>query len=270
MKRKTIFIFLILIILAVILMPFFFRSLTTATYEICSADIPESFDGYRIVQITDLHGASFGQKESELLKAIKDCEPDLIVFTGDMYDEYHGIGNLLEVINGSVKLAPVYAVSGNHEFDSWMAFQVLLSLYDAYGVTFLDDNSTLIENDAGESIYLAGAKFHWLKDISELPPADPNHYSILLNHAGNYFDVLCQSDYDLVLSGHTHGGIIRLPVLGGLIGMGEDKILPRYDYGKYTANDTTMIISSGLGEAFPPRYNNPPEIVLITLRHSNE
>ena len=131
MKKKIINIFLLIIILAVILIPFIYRPLTTKTYEICSVDIPKSFDGYRIVQITDLHGAAFGQKESELLETIKNCEPDLIVFTGDMYDEYHGIGNLLEVISGSVKLAPVYAVSGNHEFSNWLAFQALLALYDA-------------------------------------------------------------------------------------------------------------------------------------------
>ena len=95
---------------------------------------------------------------------------------------------------------------------------------------------------------------------------NPDVFSILLNHYANQFPLLPQYGYDLILSGHIHGGIIRLPRIGGLIGNGGS-LFPQYDAGSYKIGNSTMIVSRGIGDSVIPRINNNPEIVCITLKY---
>lgn len=242
----------------------FFNPLVVTQYDYSNPKIPKSFDGYKIVQISDFHCKEFGDKEDELIKLVKECKPDMIVLTGDMIDEAHPIDNFRYLLDGISSIAQTYYVTGNHEYYTNSPFSQLYPLLEEYGVEYLDSETKTIEKD-GEDILLSGLEYrNYATELSNLGMANSNKFNILLFHGSNYFDTLSCFNYDLVLSGHAHGGIIRLPFLGGLFGNDRD-LFPKYDHGMFTSHHSTLICNSGLGDALIPRYNNPREIVCVTL-----
>lgn len=240
--------------------------LETTVYHYSNPKIPSSFDGFRIVQISDFHLKEFGKKEDILISAIEKCQPDTIVITGDLIDENHqDLSPLEDLLLGIHTLAPVYYVSGNHEFDPGTAvqYQTMLSLFEKYGITNLDDSQTfLCKNE--EKICLTGSM--WRSDLvgEYLPVANQEYFNILLYHGSNYFSLLSNFGYDLLLSGHIHGGIIRIPFFGGLFS-NEGNLFPEYDAGVFTSGSFTMISLRGLGDSRVPRFYNRPELVCVTL-----
>lgn len=257
--RRLHFAFLICILttLALYIAFGFLNPLTTTHYNYISAKLPASFDGYKIVMISDLHGASFGDKQIDLITKIQSCKPDLIVFTGDTTDSSHPMNPLIDLLDGIKNIAPIYAITGNHDnYD-----KSLHELYKAYGIPLLHSGMKIPISTATDTIYLYGANFYESIQTSNL---DTTTFNILLHHSSEAFAYTKVLGFDLILSGHGHGGVIRLPLIGGLIG--NSRFLPDYDYGVYTSDTSTMIASAGLGDAKVPRFNNPPEIVLITLR----
>ena len=201
-----------------------------------------------------------------MIRAIKECAPDLIVFTGDVVDERHSdITPLKELLEGIYDLAPIYYVSGNHDLmpDALPMRLEMHQLFQAYGVINLDDQSETLERQ-GETILLTGLGWHSNNYASYLEPATQKKFNILFHHGSNYFPGLSQYGYDLILAGHIHGGIVRLPLLGGVFS-NEGTLFPTYDAGLFLKNDCTMISSRGLGDARIPRFYNRPEIVSITL-----
>jgi predicted MPP superfamily phosphohydrolase len=243
--------------------------LETTLITITDSNIPESFDNFRIVQLSDFHCKSFGNDESDLIAAIKACNPDIIVLTGDMIDEAHinfnNISTLLAGISGDI---PIYSINGNHEFDRLELYDNLCLIYKQYGVIQLDGSSIQIFKGS-DYINITGANTLVFGNHQSKP--DPNIilpktdvYNILLHHYSNYFDSVSSSGYDLVLSGHTHGGIIRLPFIGGLLG-NDSTLFPKYDGGVFHNNNSTMVSSRGLGDASYPRFYNNPELICITL-----
>lgn len=271
MKSKSIkflFTILCLVILIILLIKGFHTSLEISFYTYTDSSLPESFNHYKIVQLSDFHGASFGKNEQLLLDKIKECEPNIIFLTGDMIDENHKPwDNLYYLLDGITSIAPTYAISGNHEFDSWSDFQKLLAVYEHYGVTFIDDELVTITNASNDTIEIQGVKFRWNQSVSDFPHASSNSFSILLNHSSQDFVYTSRLGYNVVFSGHTHGGIIRLPLVGGVFGNNGDKLFPTYASGIFTENGTTMYSSRGLGESFIPRFNNNPEIICVELLH---
>jgi uncharacterized protein len=234
-------------------------------YEISSTKLPKEFDGFVIVQLSDFHCKQFGQEQQELLQRIEKEAPELIVLTGDVYDEkrwdYSALNSFLE---GITKIAPVYAITGNHEYDDDDHYTLLKKLYLRYDVTLLNDEMKQIYK-SGKYINLYG--MHYRKYISteeEITKTDEDTFNILLYHDPNQFTKLLDKNFHLILSGHTHGGVIRLPLLGGMIGTSYE-FFPHFDYGYYEEASTAMIISSGLGDTDIPRFFNRPEIVKITL-----
>jgi len=245
-------------------------SLEVTRYTITSDRIPQDFDNFRIVQISDLHNAQFGTDNSRLLEKIRKQKPDIIVITGDFVDFYKtNISVSVSFARQAVQIAPVYYIPGNHE--SGIDYKTLYSELESVGVTLLLDEGVKMER--GQSyIHLLGLvddSFRKKQTVKEallsLMPNDDS-YSVVLSHQPKHFDeyVACQAD--LVLTGHIHGGQFRLPFVGGLYAPGQG-IFPKYDAGLFVEGRTNMIISRGVGPSrFPFRLNNRPEIVVVTLK----
>ena len=208
------------------------------------------------------------------------CEPDIIVMTGDLIDANRtDIDLTLRFAEGAVGIAPVYYVTGNHE-GAVMEYWILREGMAASGVNILSDRVCRLTR-GGDMLLLAGLddpNFATREEISEGFPAmiqnklarltgGSDEYTVLLAHRPEYIDSYAAGGADLVLSGHAHGGQIRLPFIGGLAAPGQG-LFPKYDAGLYTVGGSDMIVSRGLGNSlFPLRVNNRPEIVMITLEH---
>ena len=252
-------------------------ALVRADVLVCSNGIPEAFDAYRIVQISDLHDAQIGENNEKLIAMTAETEPDCSVLTGDFVDSsrFHPERSL-SVAESLVKLAPVYYVSGNHEAIIPDAdYQALTDGLRGLGVCVLEDESAELTRD-GQSIRLIGLTdigFHpgtleEKKDalrtaLSALLPED--EFSVTLAHRPELMDVYTECGAPLVLSGHAHGGQIRLPGIGGLIAPGQG-LFPKSTEGKYEENGTTLVVSRGIGNSvLPLRVNDRPQIVVVQL-----
>lgn len=261
-KRYLFLIFLICFLL--FLAAGFSEKLQTSYYTYTNSKIPPAFDGYRIIHISDLHSARFGKKQSVLIRAIEKEAPDLIVFTGDTIDGKRcNLNNVENLLKGISSIAPIYAVTGNHDHDNAEDYDKLQMLYETYHVTELTNEQITLTKDA-QNMYLYGLEWgpctYW-----HLPKADTSRFNILLFHCTDYFDLIAPYNYDLFLAGHTHGGIIRLPFVGGLLGNSQN-FFPKYDSGMFHSGNCTMISSRGLGKADVPRFFNRPDLVCITLK----
>lgn len=212
----------------------------------------------RIVQISDLHNKNWGE---DLIKRTKDLNPNYIVLTGDMVDYYTpNIQQTLNQIEPLVEIAPVYFVQGNHEGFSVWYDDFVKKLWEI-GVTVLDD--TYVEN---EDCFIIGV----MDNSLDVPLLDSGKLKILLAHRPEHFDFYAAEEVNLVLSGHTHGGQLRLPLIGGVYAPNQG-FFPKYLSGKYEKDGSTLIISNGLGNGMIPiRIFNQPEIVLIRIVHTDK
>ena len=245
-------------------------------YTIQSESIPKSFDGYRIVQISDFHNAQIGKDNEKLISLIEKAEPDIIAITGDIVDwRRTDIELTKEFVLQIMKIAPCYYVSGNNESYITEKYDVKNILADM-GVTVLEDETQHLEIE-GEKILLAGVDDPAFSDnyssadsvpimqtkLEELMSDDI--YTVLLSHRPELFGVYCEYEADLVLSGHAHGGQFRIPFIGGLYAP-DQGFFPEYDAGLYTDGKTNMIVSRGIGNSkIPIRFNNRPEVIVIEL-----
>ena len=246
----------------------FYNPLTVTEYSYTSSKVPAAFDGYRITQISDFHCRDFGREESDLIQAVRDTHPDIIVFTGDSIDDEHPIDNYAHLLEGIHDIAPIYYINGNHEYDKLAPLSESLALHEKYGVTDLNDNSVILTRE-NDSILLSGLDFRkTMQNLrNDIDYANTSYFNILLYHGTDKFNGIAPYNYDLVLSGHTHGGIVCLPFIGGIIS-NEKELFPKFDSGIYTVGYSTMISSRGLGDAAVPRFHNPREVVCITLHSS--
>lgn len=266
---------LILILIIIILIPFCLYQnkhlvITTYTYE--SEKLGAELDGYRIVQISDLHNAEFGKENKKLLETIRSCSPDIIVITGDLVDSNHtNVERAVAFVKEAVKIAPVYYVTGNHEYwlDPSENEQMMQGILAA-GAYDLDDEAVRIEK-GDSSFLLVGLDDQHLSDetLKNLLQEQKNELSIVLAHEPQYLQNYANAEADLVLTGHAHGGQIRLPFVGGIVAP-DQGFLPEYTSGKYNSADTEMIVSRGLGNSIiPVRLLNYPEVVCVELRCKN-
>ena len=247
-------------------------------YEIVNDRIPQGFDGFRIAQISDLHNAEFGERNEKLIQLLSQTDPDIIVITGDLIDSRHtDIEIALDFARQAVKLAPVYYVSGNHEARVREYEDLKMSLVEA-GVIVLEDQKVQITRE-GKSIsilgiddpsfledYLFGDSESVARQAIENLQNESDGYTVLLSHRPELFNLYVDTGMDLVFSGHAHGGQFRLPFVGGLVAPNQG-FFPKYDAGQFTEENTTMIVSRGVGNSIIPiRFNNRPEIVTVTLQ----
>lgn len=250
-------------------------------YTVSSDRLPQGFDHYKIAVVSDLHNGEYGEDNRHLLSVIQKESPDMIAVTGDLVDSSKTNMEIAErFIKKLVEIAHCYYVTGNHE--AWLGerYQELEKTLKDMGVVILHDSSVRIMKD-NEMIQIAGL------DDPDFIDRDPSvqertlktkleemkitkDYCILLSHRPEFFKTYVSEHVDLVLSGHTHGGQFRLPLIGGIIAPNQG-IFPKYDAGKYSENSTTMIVSRGIGNSIVPvRFNNRPEVVIAELRRRIE
>lgn len=217
----------------------------------------------RIVHLSDLHAKRFGKQNCRLVGMVKKLKPDFIAFTGDIIHLYRKPGEeaALELISLLVKIAPVYYVSGNHE--------MRYKNYRVFSQKLADAGAVVLENEyvVVHGVALVGLGCAHLKNnkIFEVTP-DFESYKILLAHEPQFIRRYARAGYDLVLSGHAHGGQWRFPFTDqGVYAPGQG-LLPPLTSGEHILGATHMIISRGLGNSeFPLRINNRPEVVVIDL-----
>lgn len=292
MKRKKSGVLLkittVLVVLALLTVIISNRFVAVTDYTVESKKLPPAFDGYKIAVIADLHNTSFGQDNKALLKRLKNSDPDIVLLAGDMVStsdtDYSVFFSLAEKIAAEYD---TYFVVGNHE-------QALgdnrVSLFcqsvESLGVKVLDNQKVALERGK-DSIDLYGMWFNlrYYADRSEnaseeeqgyffnteamteiLGSCDNKRYNILLTHNPVYFEAYASWGADLTLSGHIHGGMIRLPFLGGIYSP-EKTYFPKYDAGIFNDDGKSMVVSRGLGNGnLGFRLFNCPELVIVTLK----
>ncbi|WP_343338804.1 putative protein YpbG [Terrisporobacter petrolearius] len=251
-------------------------------------NLPKSLADYKILQISDLHSKEFGTNNEKLINSIKEINPDLILVTGDMFT----VSDISIDMNEEVlvpyqllsKLATNYKiiyVSGNHEEgkdiiyngDDYRtrdrsknnAYNRYRSKLESLGVTFLENSSLQNYNDF---INIYGVYFDSMEknEYYQSINLDKTKFNIMLCHDPKYFHTFANMGFDLVLSGHVHGGIIRIPLVGGLFSP-DRTFFPKYDKGIYKINNSYMNVSTGLGDSILKRVFNPPEINVIILKN---
>lgn len=252
------------------------NALEVTNYTYSSDEIPSSFDGYRIVQISDLHNKNFGKQPNRLIKKVQSLQPDMIVVTGDVVDSNHtNIETAIAFLGEAVAIAPCYYITGNHEL--WLDESVRTDLMERIsktGTIILDDEVIDIVADANadstatefftlvglDDGSLLGDTLHTLtKDI------DKEQFILLLAHEPQNMMFYSKENVDLILSGHAHGGQFRLPGVGGIIAP-DQGFFPEYTEGLHEENAVSMIISRGIGNSIiPVRIFNRPEIVCVEL-----
>ncbi len=279
-KKKFIFLAVVatILIALVIWIVWGNTALELNAYTISSSNLPESFDGYRIAHVSDLHNTEIGKGNEKLSTMLRDADPDMIAITGDLIDSRNtDIEIALQFVREAVKIAPCYYVTGNHEARV-NEYGELKAGMEAAGVAVLEDVKTEISLE-GETItligvndpsfqtdYLFGDSETVMNTKLEELHTENDGFTILLSHRPELFDTYVDQDVDLVLSGHAHGGQFRLPFIGGLVAPNQG-LFPEFDAGIYTEDNTNMLVSRGVGNSILPfRINNRPEVILIELQ----
>ena len=212
------------------------------------------------------------------IKKIKDFNPDIIVITGDILDSYNNDMDIAyNILSQLAIIAPCYFVSGNHELRLPEEYEQLINRMKKLNITHLH-NSKLFITKNNESINLVGVedynffknednlnhRANFIKTLKELYSS--NHFNILLSHRPEKFPIYADIKYELIFSGHAHGGQWRIPFVGGIFSPSQG-FFPKYTNGNYVLEDSTLIVSQGLGNSsFPIRINNRIELVLATLK----
>ncbi len=238
---------------------------TVTNYKYTTPKLPEAFEGYKICHLSDLHNKLFGKNNARLVEKVEAGKPDIIVITGDLVDERHSnLDPTIDTVESLCDIAPVYYVCGNHEKKLTSTEQAyLFSSLEDMGVTLLDGKT--VELFRGYDAITLGGVFD--QDATKRLPLfeDENKLNILLYHRPGEFGAYRELGADLVLSGHAHGGQVRLPFIGGLIAP-DQFVFPKYTEGAHSEGGITNIISRGLGNSLIPlRVNNPPEVVFVEL-----
>ena len=236
--------------------------------------LPAAFDGLHIVQLSDLHGAQFGKDNKRLAEAVKELEPDIIVMTGDMADNKDNIGVFDALLQRICSVAPCYYVSGNHEWGG-RCMPEIKQMLEKYGVRHLADEYIPIYRN-GEKIIIAGVEDPMGRadaikpdEVAEKLRADyPDEFALLLGHRNHWVEEYFSLPVDLILCGHAHGGLVRLPLLGGMINV-KHSFIAQHEKGIYHGENFVMNVSCGLGNSVSiPRFLNRPELVSLKLYKS--
>ena len=237
----------------------------------------EEQSSIKIVLISDLHSTIHGKDQTTLIDLVKNINPDLIVLSGDIYDDVISMTGTQLLLKGITGIAPIYYVTGNHDYlsNNMQAFREELR---SFGVIILSDNYVIIEINDNE-IVIAGIEDPY-KRLYETPDYNQNDsmesafreldeiplYKILIAHRPELIENYKKYSFNLILSGHTHGGQVRIPpILNGLYAPGQG-VFPKYAGGIYTHGNLKHVISRGLSvNPRLPRIFNPPELVIIVI-----
>lgn len=260
-----------------------YTDLELETYNIVTDKLSSEI---KVVLISDLHNHEFGEENSELISMIEKAEPDLILMAGDFVNSNSDDEDiLLNLTRAFTKIAPTYFSMGNHELDYVertgedlqekiedaganvlkLEFEDIEINNEAiriggmyeYAFAMDGDNSTKHEN-MDEDVYCFLTEFQ-----------NTDSFKLMMAHRPDSFifgDASKTWDIDLVVSGHAHGGQVVLPGIGGLWAP-DQGWFPKYIHGFYEKDKIGILITSGLGSQLEtaPRFNNPPEVIVITL-----
>lgn len=231
----------------------------------------------RVAVISDIHNREYGENNQELISDIQALKPDLILFLGDMVirdeDDYQSVLDLVSALSG---IAPCYGVLGNHESERiyYGGDGALPGKFENAGLKLLRNarENIRVGEDTVQLIGVEGTAYGFEeyggREFMDKVDIDPSCYSILMTHIPILFETqLSEYSFDLGIAGHVHGGIVRLPLLGGLYSK-EEGLFPKFSAGEYVlSGQQTLIISAGLGDSktFPPRVNNSPELIIIDI-----
>lgn len=251
----------------------------TSFYEVNSKRLPASFVGYKIVQLSDLHDAKFGENHRDVVNEVKRAAPNAIFITGDFIDRNrYNLEQSLVLIKELKHVAPIYYVTGNHEISTNDVTRIKEALQQL-GVRILSDEVEIITSDKNESIAIGGiedplssrlededaVRISMARTFESLPSS---MFKILLSHRPEQFDIYAENQVDIIFSGHAHGGQFRFPGVGGLLSPGQGWF-PKLTSGVHERNGSQLVISRGLGNSLMPiRIFNKPEIVVVTLGKS--
>lgn len=275
-RRKT----AVLLVLAALLAAGFLLwgncSLQTTETALVSPALPPAFDGLRIVELADLHGRVFGRGSRRLLAAVRRAEPDLICIDGDLFDERTDLAMLPPLLRGLCAIAPVYYVTGNHE---WRVpgLRGILAQMRACGVTVLQDDWRVLRR--GEDALIVAGTDDPCGPAERKTPAEliadiraeagEAAFLLLLAHRNDQLPQWSALGVQAVLAGHCHGGVVRLPFVGGLFGT-DRRLFPAWDAGLYRQGETALYVSRGLGYTNVHfRLFNRPEVAVIVLRRGD-
>lgn len=280
MKKKKILLIILIVIILFILYLYFGNTLIQVNkINVIDNNIPKEFDGYKIIQVSDLHNIEFGSNQKYLISKIKENSPDIIVVTGDLIDSFNtNVDISMNFINEAIKVAPIYYVTGNHESRIISDYNDLKAKMIDSGVIVLENEKVLITK-SNESISIIGVNDpsfctacidedtgNYMNRIISNIIDENDGYKILLSHRPEIFDTYSDLGINLVFCGHAHGGQFRIPFIGGVIAPNQG-LFPKYTSGMYERYKTKMIVSRGLGNSvIPLRVNNNPEIIVAILK----
>ncbi len=256
-------------------------SFVTEHYEADLSDFPYSEElPEKIAVVSDLHNTMYGKRNEKLLRAIRDESPDVIVIPGDLVTNARRDNRVAYTfLNDVSKLnIPVYYSFGNHEEKfrkrDTERYQKYLTAVKKLGIHVLDNRFESYSEHVsfgGLTIpfgcYQKGMKMQKLtvQDVHNCIPNLPDGFRFVLCHNPVWFPVYEQCEYDMVFAGHLHGGIVRLPFVGGVISP-QWKLFPKYDAGKFTSKKSTMFVSRGLGShTIKFRFRNRPELMMVHI-----
>ncbi len=274
----------IAIIIAVLIIVFLIienTRISVSRYRVTCRSLPKEFRGFRILHLSDLHTKRFGKDYEKLIAKIKPLNPDIIFFTGDLISRSEKkISRKVILMKRLMKIAPVYYSLGNHEVDNKDVAKKLCEELMAIGVHVLINSREILERE-NQKIQIFGLALESyfyknpdgsFKNLPQVTRAeitelcgknDDDLFSILLAHSPLPFDEYEKWGADLVLSGHMHGGIIRIPISSKGVLSPERVFFPDFTEGVFRKFGANMVVSRGLGKF---RVFNPSEIVLISLK----
>lgn len=275
-RRKTAVLLVLTTLLAAGFLLWGNCSLQTTETALVSPALPPAFDGLRIVELADLHGRVFGRGSRRLLAAVRRAEPDLICIDGDLFDEHTDLAMLPPLLRGLCAIAPVYYVTGNHE---WRVpgLRGILAQMRACGVTVLQDDWRVLRR--GEDALIVAGTDDPCGPAERKTPAEliadiraeagEAAFLLLLTHRNDQLPQWSALGVQAVLAGHCHGGVVRLPFVGGLFGT-DRRLFPAWDAGLYRQGETALYVSRGLGYTNVHfRLFNRPEVAVIVLRRGS-
>ena len=285
MKRRTKVLLSLLAVLLCLILPGFYNALKVVHYTVNADNVAQPI---RVALVTDLHSCAYGEDQRELLEAIEKEAPDLVLLGGDIFDHEIPNDRAAAFLKGIQGKYPCYYVTGNHEFWSGEeGFAEKMAILDSCGVIRLSGEMDTIEIK-GTKLNLCGVDdpYAWAdngflmenrdgsyrEQVERVAAIAQNgHFTILLAHRPELFSYYSQFGFDLVLSGHAHGGQWRIPgVLDGVYAPNQG-LFPAYTGGRYEQNGTVMIVSRGLARESTrvPRFYNRPELVVVDLIHQS-
>lgn len=276
MKKSKYIKIAILAVISFVFICAFDNKITVSSYTL-KTDMLDSGSSVVIVLISDLHSTIHGADQQPLIEKVRRQKPDLILLSGDIADDDVPIKGTQMLLSGICDIAPVYYVTGNHEY--WSSdVQSIKDEIQSFGVTILSDSYEQIEIN-GNKIIVAGIEDPD-KGRYEAPGYDQSQamekafreldridiYKVLIAHRPENIKSYCQYSFDLVLSGHAHGGQVRIPyLLNGLCAPNQG-LFPKYAGGLYEHGSLVHIVSRGLSiDPRMPRIFNPPELVTISI-----